>query len=335
MVIIIDHLWRFPSLFMFFTGQAKLWVTAAEGFVIISGFLIGYVRGRKGLKRSFTDIAKALIKRAGILYIWMVLASLLYVWIELSKLIPSMPYSLIGETKDWGRIAASFLMTEKPHVWVHFLYLYTVFLLLAVLAVGLMRQKKAYLVVALSLTLYLFGLLSGIEWLKWQLIFFIPSVVGFYFEPLRDIWRQYSQKRRRLISASILCASAITLAVSTMSTFPPELAASPMTAHLNSMFIIEDFFPTRVLIAFLWFSALAIIFQRITPWLHQHTRGILEYIGTHSLTMYVAHGLIICMISYFFSGTRSFWLNTLYGVLAVLGTYIFIRLPFIRNILPK
>lgn len=49
-VIITDHLWRYPSLFSLITGEARLWMTAAEGFVMISGFLIGYVRGFKGRK---------------------------------------------------------------------------------------------------------------------------------------------------------------------------------------------------------------------------------------------------------------------------------------------
>ena len=57
-VIVIDHLWSFPSLWTFLTGEARLWMTAAEGFVLISGFLIGFIRGRKGLKLPFHDIAK-------------------------------------------------------------------------------------------------------------------------------------------------------------------------------------------------------------------------------------------------------------------------------------
>ena len=41
-VIIVDHLWRWPNLFQFVSGRGELWASAAEGFVIISGLLIGY-----------------------------------------------------------------------------------------------------------------------------------------------------------------------------------------------------------------------------------------------------------------------------------------------------
>lgn len=58
-VIIIDHLYRWPSALALLTGQGHLWFNAADGFVIVSGLMIGYVRGYKGLKLSYWDVTKA------------------------------------------------------------------------------------------------------------------------------------------------------------------------------------------------------------------------------------------------------------------------------------
>ncbi len=50
-VIIIDHLYLFPNAFQIITGLGQLWVSAAEGFFIISGILVGYLYYTRPLVR--------------------------------------------------------------------------------------------------------------------------------------------------------------------------------------------------------------------------------------------------------------------------------------------
>ena len=66
-IIIIDHLQLWPSPLRYLTGEGRLWVTAAEGFFLISGLLVGYIRGFKNKDKSLKDISIKLIKRAGLL----------------------------------------------------------------------------------------------------------------------------------------------------------------------------------------------------------------------------------------------------------------------------
>src|SRR3989339_456486 len=70
LVIIIDHLQFWPSPLTFLTGEGRLWVSAAEGFFLISGLLIGYIRGYKGRNQPLTSISKKLAYRAFMLYAW-------------------------------------------------------------------------------------------------------------------------------------------------------------------------------------------------------------------------------------------------------------------------
>ncbi len=67
-VIIIDHLFRFPSLFEIFTGRGQLWVSAAEGFFIISGLLVGYIY-KSQIRTNPQAVFKKIWKRAVKLYL--------------------------------------------------------------------------------------------------------------------------------------------------------------------------------------------------------------------------------------------------------------------------
>ena len=60
-IIVIDHLWRWPNMFEYVSGRGELWASAAEGFVIISGLLVGYVRGYKNRNQPLLEVSKKLI----------------------------------------------------------------------------------------------------------------------------------------------------------------------------------------------------------------------------------------------------------------------------------
>lgn len=338
LVIIIDHLWKFPSAWALMSGQAKLWVTAAEGFVIISGFMIGYIRGRKGLKLPFPAIARKLISRAALLYAWMVIASMGYITLEWSKLVPNIPYTKLP-AGDYGEAFMQVVTGNQPHVWIHFLYLYAIFLALAVVAVYLLRHRQAWLLAAATLTAYLFGLILDVEWMKWQLIFFVPSIAGFYFENIRAWWQDCSDVVSHQLRSGLWALSGILLLFSILTSFAPWALPEAFNHWSAGAFVIEGFSPLRVIVAGLWFVSLALIFERITPWLQRHTFGIIEYLGTHSLTAYIAHGYMICLVNYVFTAAvPAIWdipYNTLLGLITILATYAIIRLPIIRSVLPR
>ncbi|MFZ1258806.1 MAG: OpgC domain-containing protein [Candidatus Saccharimonas sp.] len=340
-VIIVDHLWRYPSAWAFISGEAKLWVTAAEGFVIISGFLIGYIRGFKGLRLPFITVAWKLLKRAILLYVWMVMVSLAYIWIEWTDRVPGMPHTpMLDETaRSWQEMFINVATTAKPHVWIHFLYLYTAFLLLSIIVVALLRSRQVWLVAVLSLALYLAGIAYEIEWMKWQVIFFIPSIVGFYFEAVRTRWHHTPSHVKRRIREILFITTISTIVTSALAANAPTLFSTPQLALFEGLFSIDGFLPPRVTLAFIWFLTFGLLFERITPWLQRYTYGVLEYLGTHSLSAYIAHGLVICLLNVLLPFTNPAFSQTTYysilGLLAILGTYAMIRLPLLRRVIPK
>lgn len=58
-VILINHIALFPNIFMLFTGKSELWFSAAEGFMTVSGVLVGYIYTNKMKKTAKVDHLKA------------------------------------------------------------------------------------------------------------------------------------------------------------------------------------------------------------------------------------------------------------------------------------
>lgn len=298
---------------------------------MISGLMIGYVRGYKGLSKPFTSIASKLFIRSLVLYAWMALGSLFYVWLT---------WALSGQRDmpwynapigDWGTVFNQVLTMQLPHVWVHFLYLYAIFLLFSIPAVWLLRKDQPWIIACLSLIGYIYGSIANIEWLRYQLIFFIPVIVGFYL-PAIQAWWSKTHHKKTITTLTYMCALTSVAISAIYVTFEQNIAGS---AAVNAIFNISAFSIARVLIATLWFSALVLLFNAITPWLRQYTYGVVHYLGTHSLTAYIAHGLILCGVAILIPVKDSFTVNTLAGLVAVIGVYAFIRLPIIRHLLPR
>jgi hypothetical protein len=337
-VIIFDHLWKFPSIWMLFTGQARLWVTAAEGFVMISGFLIGYIRGKKALKYPFREVAEKLLKRAAMLYLWMVIMSVVYIAIDwYLKDVPNIPSSpaAIGE---WGEALRLTLTIEHPHLWIYFLALYAVFLALAIPVVWLFRHNKSWLVLLLSTGLYVIGITKNIEWMKWQILFFGLSVIGFHFETLRSWWSNLGARGRRKYEFSVYLAAIATVALSVITTFYPSILGEQVSRQLNSYFIIEDFGALRIIMSLLWFTAIALFFNRFINQIARLTGGVLDFIGTHSLSAYIIHGVVICVINYLLvelAISENFITNSLLGLIAIATVYGLLKIPFIARVIPR
>ena len=332
-VIIVDHIFRFPNAFALISGEARLWMTAAEGFIMISGLLIGYIRGYKGMKHPFLTIAKTLFNRALLLYIWMIIGSIIYLGVASWLLdIPGVPSASV-DIYNWRDLIWNIITMQHPAVWVHFLYLYAIFLFLSIGAIALYRMRKAWLLLLISIPLYVYGWQHDIEWMKWQLLFFGATFVGFYLDSIRVWWNHLSM--RKILESSLYVVSFMTLTLSIVSVYFPTLLPSSLVNTFTGLFKTDDFGPARVIISAIWFLALCLLFERGYPLLKKYTYGVLEYFGTHSLTAYIAHGGIICLLNAFMPLSDSILINSIVVFIGIMLVYGFIRLPGVRTILPR
>ena len=335
LVIIIDHLARWPSFFGAFTGKALLWVTAAEGFVIISGLMVGYIRGYKNRQLPLGQVSLKLVKRGALLYLWSIIATIAYsaiLWrVTLKGGSPGMPFDQVN---DWANLIWQTLTVQYTFVWVYFLTLYAIFLVASPIAIWLFRKDKAWLIVALSLATLVLGWQLHNEFMQWQALFFIPSAVGYYLEPIRDWWKNLAGQKRRILTYSIWGITALTIAASAIFTFYSDSIQSSAD-QFNSSFAKDTVSLSRILLAFVWFTGFLLLFNRLKRWIKRWLAWLLIPMGTRSLTAYISHGLIFVTISYFIATSDNILFNTLLGAIAVLTTWGMLKIPFINKVIPR
>lgn len=333
-IIIIDHLSRWPSIFGVITGKAMVWVTAAEGFVIISGLLVGYVRGYKNRKLPFRDVSKKLVSRGLLLYMWSIIATFVYtaiIWyVPLQGGSPGMPIA----TGDWLSLLTHALTLQYTNVWVHFLGLYAVFLIASPIAVWLLRQNHAWAVAAISFGLLVVGWATNNEFLQWQFLFFIPSIAGYYLDTIVAHWKRHSKKLRHNLATVAIGAMLITMALSAIVTFYPGLAPA-LDAATQPYFEKDTITLTRTATAFLWFIGLFFVFYHFREWITRWLGWLLHPVGTHSLTAYIVHGFVLCIISFFTVSGSNLVINSLLGAAAVLMVWGIVKIPHIDRVIPR
>jgi hypothetical protein len=326
LIIITDHLWRWPNIFQYVSGRGELWVSAAEGFVIISGLLVGYVRGRKGLNLPMSEISKKLIKRGAVLYIWAFITTVLLVaaswYLTFRSNIAFVPYT----QSDWGGLLRDVLLLQYTHSLTHFLYLYAIFLILSPLFIWLLRIRLWHLAVAISFLGWFIGVVTSNEWLQWQVLFFIPAIVGFNLEPtlrwLRKIPPRITTLGALFGLSSILISGAIIL---------PE---SP-GAYSSEIFQRYPLSVARIVLAFVWFISLVWLFNRSEPIIEKSAGWLLGPFGQKSLTAYIVHSFVLTAIALVVLPTSGFILNSVVTMCAILLTLAIIKIPHINTIIPR
>lgn len=333
-VIIIDHLWRWPSLYEVITGRGQLWVTAAEGFVIISGLLVGYIRGYKNRTTPLLEVSKKLWKRAFLLYGWLVLMSLIYtaliwyiptqgttIWIEIAK-------------GDWYQLVLSTILMTEVHTWVYFLFIYALLLAITPVFIWLLRKQMIWTIVLLTFVGYAVGRIATIEWLQWMPMFFLPAVAGYYLPAIQKWWQHKNNSSKRSLTVGLLSLFGFTVVLSIICTF--VIPENPLAATLNHAFTKEvSFNVSRIPIALLWFVGLVMLFEYGQTFIGKWFGWLLLPFGLRSLTVYIIHGSILFTLAFIFADHSNVWYNTLIGTIALLATLGLIKTPHIQKVIPR
>jgi hypothetical protein len=205
LVLVINHIELF-SLYNLLTWERVGVISGGEGFVILSGFVIGMVYRRRVEQKGWRDGAWKLLDRAAQLYRINVLVIVgvfllsLQRWIDMSAAMTftdryaGKVYELYPEAGTNVQTWLARLLTLKigPHQ-IQILGLYVCLLFLAPLALFLLREGRWRLLLGLSWILYVFNWAYpamptgaqfeyGFPLLTWQLIFFHGMAAGFHRE---------------------------------------------------------------------------------------------------------------------------------------------------------
>ena len=181
----VDHL-DAPTWLYVFTGGNRFFVSAAEGFLFISGLVMGIVYRPIAETRGLPTAAVKALRRALFLYLVTVAATLGFMWLS-GRL--GLPWATgVDLRDDWPRV----LVLRRTFYLTDVLMLYTFLVGLAPLAFVMLRRGLTPLLLALSWGVWLAHQINPIDmpWpsedgafyyiAAWQALFFTALAIGWH-----------------------------------------------------------------------------------------------------------------------------------------------------------
>lgn len=326
MVIVIDHLERFPSGFDVVTGRGQLWVSAAEGFFFLSGMMIGLIRGRKEAKRPFLYVASALSKRALILYAWCVGLTLLFTWATLQGLTGDYVKPGLWQGSVWDLVAHS-VSLQYVYSWADFLKFYAVYLVFSMPTIWLLRHSKAWLVALLSLAVWWGG--GHNEFQHWQVLFFLGTVAGWYWQPILSYAKRFPAILTRLHYPVTFITIVLSVVIVEGSLLPQ------LSQDLNPFFANTSMYAPRVLMFGLWFSAMYRFCATHEEWLHRKVGWFFETLGQNSLYCYIISAFLIYGVHIYIPPSQPIAVNFVITLASVVLVWLAAYKRFLFGIIPR
>lgn len=349
-VIILDHLQFWPSPLQYITGQGRLWASAAEGFFIISGLLIGYLRAYKGVHTPLKELSAKLLKRAATLWVWCVGITAVVLTLSLwlpgdTTLLPKLPDP--EQASSLPVLVGNILTMNYASDWIYFLRLYAIMLACTPIFLWCIRKKHTLAFVALMLGTYLVSLTFNANEpaMQWQVLFFGAALIGWRLEAILS-WLRKRPKVRRAVVVGLITTTLSTMALSYFMVHGWNYVESPATsislntylsirANVDPIFSNDPLVLSRILLSFLWFGGLLALFHVIRKPLERGLGWLLLTFGHASLTAYCLQAVVLVFIVKFMEPTDNFWLNGIISGMVVVGIWGLMKIPLVQKLLPK
>jgi len=348
LVIILNHLHYYPSGLEWITGQSFLYTSTAEGFFLISGIVLGMVRGAKLLKKPFSIAAKLLLKRGFQLYVTsivLVFIFTLFGWLFVND--PGVKFGVYQPVGNFLDMIWQTISLQYTYGWADYLRLYAIFIIASPLALWLLRKGWWYILLGISVLIWALYPLSPFpagtlsQPISWQLVFFIGFIIGFHWQAITAWWQRVAARRKTISIRTILTVTAITLVANVLLVFGHNIPGIGETlAAVNAglgQFVNKDQLPLpRLLLFGLWFTALYILFTRFESSIRKYAGWLLLPFGTNSLYVYTVQAFVVFFVMLIFNQESDVWLiNLLISLVAVGLIYLAVRTKFLMKIIPR
>jgi hypothetical protein len=196
-VMSINHLRMFPAWTLVFTGGNRLWATAAEGFILVSGIVFGHLYRYRSAEWGWHNVIAKIAKRALKLYLLAVVGQFILVLGDvILREWRNRPAQVPANLRDL--VEGSFLQIRFSYPYLDILVLYALLLLWGIFAVYLLAQGRWKFVLFGSFILWYAWqrepasfviFYAYFKFAAWQFLFIIGVVGGFYREELHRWWQ--------------------------------------------------------------------------------------------------------------------------------------------------
>ncbi len=365
-IVVINHL-PTPSYYYIFSMERIGVVSGAELFVILSGLVLGFAHNKYIKLYSWRQSAKKLLRRAFLLYKCVVIVSLA-AWI-----LPHIAQSfriLTTWTDPAGKVVQLYpedalmyphkllinIIFIKSTPWqFNIIGLYIILLLAAPLALRMLVIKKRFLLLVISLALYVIAFIFKIKLtnfafeksfplLIWQFPFVCALVTGYSYNNLA-VW--VNTKQGLIVRGIVLMLFFIFIFFTLNNywihesyTYLPTLRViKPEYFYLvYSKFFMERTWlgAGRLLNAFVVIAALCEILNMAWPFLKKCLGWWTIPIGQASLYIFILHLAMISFVSAVSNYTENNLLyNTLVHTLVLIILWICVKTRFLFSIIPR
>jgi hypothetical protein len=302
LIIFADHLGFIPSFpFQYFTHSSAAFASAAEGFFVISGVLVGYIYGPRILT-SLKACTKKIWKRAGLLYVLSVVFTLVYtVW---AHLLPDGYARAVPLESSFFDIIFKTFTLQYQFGWADFLARYAVFMAIAPLLIWLVAKRFAWLVLILSGAVWFFWRDQPIlqVYTAWQLLFTAGITLGYYLPTIEKWAKKIPRIPSLILWWSFVFGMVLSyilvimwMNVTTIDWSPPGIPE----AYLH-YFDKPSLSIGRLVFGTIWFIGLYLLFRRFEATIDRVTGGFLLVFGQNSLFVYSLQAFIIFTLDVFF-----------------------------------
>ena len=349
MAIILDHLAFYPNGLDWWTGRGQLYVSAAEGFFLISGIVLGIVRGSKLIDKPFRLVASLLLKRAVQLYITAIVLMFLFTfigWLFLDN--PGLKAGIRLPTENIWDIIKGALTFEYIYGWADYLRLYAIFIFASPIAMWLLRNKLWYVVMGISLFVWTQFHNSPLETAElsqvysWQLIFFGGLTIGFHWNQIKNWWLTLQLPLRKAIIVSTVSLAALTMVASFLLVHGEKMFGpaghflSDINILLSPLFNKEELPLSRIGLFMLWFGASFWLFTRFEAPIKRWLGWLLLPFGHNSLYVYTIHAFLVFFVHLAIKDQTGSWiLNLLLSIAGVMLVWLAVRYKILMKIIPR
>jgi hypothetical protein len=308
--MVVDHFGGDSWLYAI-TGGNRFYVSAAEGFIFISGFVMGQAYRSKRDRAGLTAAMSEALARARTLYVATValtiLLSALYLYTDIA----------LWTGRDFGLGIDSFQEMIVAAMTLHYTYhgtdilaMYTLLLLSAPIVLVALSIGKWYWVLAISwlwwLAYQVYPEQASIPWYirhgenfpigAWQVLFVTGHVLGFHRDALTNWLRRFQRLRVFGVALGVAITTAL-ISLAWGSENNPQFGFFDIDPNvLNETFFKVPLRPWR-LVAFI---SVAIVGYTGVTYLWVPVRRIFGWLmlplGQHALYSYIVHFFLILLV---------------------------------------
>jgi hypothetical protein len=351
-VILLNHLHYYPSGLDFLTGRGILYVSSAEGFFLISGIVLGIVRGRKLIAKPLAVASRLLLKRSWQLYVTFVVLTLSYTliaWLLAGE--PGLKAAPASIDTTWWQLLWQTLTFQYLYGWMDFLRLYIIFLLAAPLALWLLRRGWWHIMLAISFGVWaLFPFSSQDYWampVSWQFVFFSGLAVGFHWPELTKRWHTISRSSRNIIGLGLFSTAIVTMIMSALLVYATSIGGS-LGGVLNEWHDMiassfnKDRLPlARLALGAIWFWGLFWLIRQNEDWWMRWFGWLFYPLGVNSLYVYIVQSALVFFAHLFIlmpshmAGSASWYVNLSLSISAITIIWLMVRYKVLFNVIPR